>query len=224
MSQEERQTSAGTAGEGNTSTDKQVQQSKVVTEEDFRKFQSTKDREVAEARRIAEEAQRRAEEAELKMEALIQDPAVKAQLQTERIKAQLDQYKAREEMESQKRVFQDKWGVPVEVLADAATPSDITLLALNWLKAEREAAAQAAVKAAKEREVEELEDSGAHQVSLSPGTTPDRQRLNTDDIEKRIKELRAVSQGRGSAAEQARIEIYKLERERQQSRPLRARV
>jgi len=101
---------------------------------------------------------------------------------------------------------------------------EVTLLALNWQKEQRDSAIAGANKAVKEREVEEVEESGGHAVSMAAGTPPDRQRLNSDDIDKRITELRTVSRGRGSAAEQARVEIYKLERQRQHAGPIRARV
>jgi hypothetical protein len=209
---------------GNSGTTQQVNSSQTVTQEDLRRFQSIKDKEVAEARRIAEAAQKRAEEAELKMENLIQDPAVKAQLQSERLHAQLDHYKAREEMDKQRRWFADSYGVPINVLEEAKDPGEVTLLALNWQKEQVAAAAVAAAKAKKEDEVEQTEASGGHTVSLAPGTEPTRQRLNSDQIDSQILSLRATARTRGPEAQRARIAILDLERQRQQGMSSKPRV
>lgn len=200
-----------------------VDLSKYVPLEDFRKFQSTKDREVAEAKRIAEDSQKRQEAIEAQLEQLIADPAQRAAYQQERLKTQLEFYKQRDEMGKQRQWFHDNYGVPMEVLENAQTPAEATKLTLDW---QREQKVQAApvVKTEKEKEIERLEEEGGHTVSLSPGTPPERQLLSDSQIEKEIADLRVISQKGGSAGARARVEILKLEQQKQRGRAPRAKV
>ena len=199
----------------------QVDLSQFVPLEDFRKFQSTKDREVAEANRQSEALQARFASLEEQYATLIDDPVKRVEYQNKRQQAELEHYRQREEMTRQRRWFHDQYGVPLEVLADAKDPGETTKLALDWQKEQRTVVP--AVEA-KKKAVEELEESGGHDVSLSPGTPPERQSVSDTEFDKEIGVLRKVAQSGGSAGVQARRQILVLEARRLRGRSARAKI
>jgi hypothetical protein len=128
-------------------------------------------------------------------------------------------------MEKQRRWFVENYNIPLSELENAEDPAEITLLALEWQKKQAEAAKAASVARAREEELRNIEESGGDAVSKIPGTPPERQRISAEEIEKEIQSLREVARKGGSAGERARIQILKLERERQvSSRPFKAKV
>ncbi len=194
--------------------------SQSVPLEDFRRMQSAKDREVAAARRMAEEAAARAERVEAELENLIADPVKKQAYINSRQQAQLDYYKAQEEMQRQREWFMQEYGVPLEVVSSAQTGPELTKAVLDWQKTRLTASAKPAPKA----ESKKTEDTGGDDVALSTGAPPERQQVMNADIEKQIDNLRVTARKGGSAGERARLEILELQKRLGQTRTVRAKV
>jgi len=201
-----------------------VDLTQYVPVEDFRKFQSSKDREVERVRREKDELAKRVADMEAQMEALIQDPVKRAEFQVRRTQTQLEYYQKRDELEQQKKWFQDRYGVPAEALEGTTDSSAMTLAALDWQKQQREAASVSPEQAKKVEELKKLDEEGAHNVSTLPDVTPDTRKQSVEDIDKAIENLRIVAQGGGSAGARARVEILKLERAKQQGKVQAARA
>jgi len=214
MAEEEK--ASGVAGEAPSpsETKHQVDLSQFVPLEDFRKFQSTKDREVTEERRRAEGLQSRLAQLEGQYEELIQDPAKRAEYQQQRLSTQLDYYKKQDELNKQKRWFQETYGVPMEVVAEVDDPSELTVKVLDWQKTQKEAAVIEAARVEKEKASKKTEEDGEDDVSTTPGAPPSRQGFSGEQLDKRILELRAIAQKGGSVGTKARQDILKLEAQR----------
>ena len=217
---------SGAAGEAGTpsETKRPVDLSQFVPLEDFRKFQSTKDREVAEERRRSEELQGRLVQLEGQYEGLIQDPVKRAEYQQQRVNTELEYYKKQAELTKQKHWFQETYGVPLEEIANVDDASQLTVKVLDWQKAQKEAAVTEVTKVEKEKASKKTEEEGGDDVSTAPGTPPTRQAFTSEQLDKRIVELRVVAQKGGSAGVKARQDILKLEAQRLRPPTSRAKV
>ena len=218
------ETSDSTATEATSSKSQVESGENAPTMEDLKRLQSTKDREVAEAKREAAEAKRMVADLENKMSELISDPAARAEFDKKRMETELNFYRGQTELTKQKTFISNTWGIPVEVLDSAVNPAEMTRLALDWQAKQRETLSVQAQAQQKKADVQKLEDDGADEVSMTPGTPPSRSTATAQQLDKQIADLREIARQGGGAGTRARLEILKLEAQRQVGRSSRARI
>jgi hypothetical protein len=171
---------------------------------EFKKWKSQTDKRAAEYQEQLESQREQTAKLQEQLEQLITDPEAKSKMQLERLQSELARFKAKEVAQQQRAMFSEKWNVPESIFADGDTAQQMTTKALDYL-ASRPTAGQPTPK---EVELQKIADQGGDQVSLTPGTPP---KPGTDvEMEKRIRELRAVAQKGGNPGATARTEILKL--------------
>lgn len=212
MSNKERAVSAESGQAVSAVQDKpQGQAVNLDTLPEFRKWKSTQDKKEAELQKQIAEQQVRSERLEQQIENLITDPAQKQKLQQERLQAELDKYKTSDRAQRARRLFADKWKVPESAFELDDTPEVMTGKALDYQAQQIEKLQSGAATSERVAEQERVESEGGNIVSTAPGAPP---KLSGDvELEKRIKDLRAIAKGGGSAGQRARVEILKLSTE-----------
>lgn len=184
---------------------------------EFREYQSKQDRRLAELQQQNQQMQEQ-------MEELIDDPEAKKDFQLKRMQNQLEQYKQQERVIRQRQRMAERWNIPEGVLEGIDNPSAMTTAALDYLNEKAQDVEKTEEKKQKEEELEELERQGGHDVSTTQSTPPDEEEVNQDELDEQIDELREVARGRGTNARQARVEILKLEAQRNAVRRREARL
>lgn len=177
----------------------------------FREYQSKQDRRIAELQKQNRRLQESVEE-------LIDDPEAKREFKLNRLQTELQQYKQQEQISRQRQQLAEKWGVPENVLQGISDPSEMTSAALDYLNSKTKEFEERLSKQEKEEELESIEEEGGHDVSTTQSSPPDQERVSNDEIDERIDELREVSRGRGTRAQQARVEIFKLQAQKNVTR------
>jgi hypothetical protein len=186
-----------------------VEEQISALEQKLRQMQAIKDKEVATARREAEEAKQRITALSQQLESVISDPAAKQEFKTKRLEAEVEAYRAKEGINQHRQLLVREYGVPASELETIDDPALMTDAALRFWRKQSEA--KAPDKTERVAELEKLQESGAHDVSIAPAPTPGASSATLTDIEKRINALKDTARkGRGHEATQARMEILSL--------------
>lgn len=174
---------------------------------EFRDYQSRQDRRIA-------QMEQRNEELQEQLEQMIDDPEQRQEFRNKRLRQKLEKYEQQEQVEKQRRTMAERWNIPVDVLSEVNDPRRMTTVALDYLSEQAQGREKEEQREKKEEDLKQAEREGADDVSAVQSTPPSEQQVNQSEIDERIDELRKTARGRGVKASQARVEILKLEAQR----------
>jgi len=179
--------------------------------DEFRKYKSAVDKRQNELAAQLEAARKTQEELETRLETLVTDPAAKAQMRTERLEHQLEYYKSQEALLRARSLFAERWNVPESAIANASNPSEMTELALDYLKKRVEGKTEEEKAAERQRELEKQNASGANDVSTATGTAPTSATALL--AEKYAPEMARLKELARKGDANARVKAFKLQTE-----------
>jgi predicted RND superfamily exporter protein len=165
----------------------------VAKEKIARSLQSSRDSQRAEYETNVATIQRRNDELEAKLMALTNDPEERLRLVQAQYEARDQVRQAQERTKSQvetaRTFYTTKLHVPPELLRDAMTLQDLEDAASDYVQG-----LSKTIETVKRVEkIKEIEDSGAHDVTLSPGVSPNPVVLSQTETQKRLDEIKAAS-------------------------------
>jgi len=212
MSDEKVETLTSAASEsGNAQPMKKAEPVNLDDLDAFRKYKSAVDKRQNELAAQLEASRKTQEELEQRLETLVTDPAAKAQMRTERLEHQLEYYKSQEALLRARSLFAERWNVPEGAIAGASNPSEMTELALDYLKKRVEGKTEEEKAAERQRELEKQNASGANDVSTATGTAPTSATALL--AEKYAPEMARLKELARKGDANARVKAFKLQTE-----------
>jgi hypothetical protein len=168
---------------------------KTISMEDFRKFQSSKDKREAQLQRQLEEQQEQIK----KLMDTLASPEQRAKMQQDMTMAELERLRRKERMQETMDWYAQK-GVPKSVMEDADDESDAALKAVEWLAGEKERLEKESKAGARKEHIEEQEKSGALDVNIEASPSPTGVKLGSKELDKEYRD-RARQTGKNTFAD-----------------------